>query len=134
MSGHLPEVSKNINSDYSMFQEPITEEESELDMEMEPQLESEQEPGLDLELDLDREMEAELEPEPEVEPELELDPESKSKPRPRAHTYPRQQYWPLYQSMPPRSPTQDQPRTQSLERRNLPKNSYSPKGNKTADP
>ncbi|XP_032196392.1 testis anion transporter 1 isoform X8 [Mustela erminea] len=134
VSDHLPDVSKNINSDYSMFQEPITEEESELDMEMEPPLESEQEPGLDLELDLDREMEAELEPEPEVEPELELDPESKSKPRPKAHTYPRQQYWPLYQSMPPRSPTQDQPRTQSLERRNLPKNSYSPKGNKTADP
>ncbi|XP_012900265.1 testis anion transporter 1 isoform X7 [Mustela putorius furo] len=134
VSDHLPDVSKNINSDYSMFQEPITEEESELDMEMEPPLESEQEPGLDLELDLDREMEAELEPEPEVESELELDPESKSKPRPKAHTYPRQQYWPLYQSMPPRSPTQDQPRTQSLERRNLPKNSYSPKGNKTADP
>ncbi|XP_032720217.1 testis anion transporter 1 isoform X1 [Lontra canadensis] len=134
VSGHLLDVSKHINSDYSMFQEPITEEESELDLEMEPPLESEQEPGLDLELDLDREMEAELEPEPGVEPELELDPESKSKPKPRAHTYPRQQYWPLYQSMPPRSPTQDRPRTHSLERRNLPKNSYSPKGNKTADP
>ncbi|XP_027457380.2 testis anion transporter 1 isoform X2 [Zalophus californianus] len=136
MNSSLLDVSKNINPDYTMVQEPIRGEELELDLELEPTLESEQEAGLDLELDLDHEMEpeSELEPESEREPEPELEPEPESKPKPRAHTYPRQQYWPLYQSMPPSSPGQDRPRTQSLERRRQHKNSYSPKGNKTVDP
>uniref|UniRef100_A0A8C0T0W3 Solute carrier family 26 member 8 n=1 Tax=Canis lupus familiaris TaxID=9615 RepID=A0A8C0T0W3_CANLF len=135
MSSGLLEVSKNINPDYTMMQRPITEEDLELDLELEPTLESEQETGLDLELDLDHEMEPEseleLEPEPELGPRLEMEPESESMPRPRAQTFPRQQYWPLYQSMPPGSPSQARPRTQSLERRHQGLNSYSPKGNNT---
>nr|XP_025846594.1 testis anion transporter 1 [Vulpes vulpes] len=135
MSSGLLEVSKNINPDYTMMQRPITEEDLELDLELEPTLESEQETGLDLDLDLDHEMEPEseleLEPEPELEPRLEMEPESESMPRPRAQTFPRQQYWPLYQSMPPGSPSQARPRTQSLERRHQGLNSYSPKGNNT---
>ncbi|XP_058409951.1 testis anion transporter 1 isoform X1 [Diceros bicornis minor] len=128
MSSSVLEIPKNTSPGFTTIQDPVQEEESELDTELEPTPESEQETGLDLDLNLDHEMEpeSELEPEPEPEPEHKF--------RPRAQTYPRQQYWPQYESMPPNSPTQTQPRTWSVERRHQPMNSYSSQGHDTEDP
>ncbi|XP_073080220.1 testis anion transporter 1 isoform X2 [Manis javanica] len=127
-------IPKNASPGFSTMQRPVTvtEEESELDMDLESMLESEQETGLDLDLDLDHKIEPESELEPEAE--VETGPKPKATSRPKSQSYRLQQYCPVYQSMPPNSPTETQHSTRSVEGRHQPMNLYSSKGHELKDP
>ncbi|XP_016079157.1 PREDICTED: testis anion transporter 1 [Miniopterus natalensis] len=130
------EVPPNISPIFTKMPRPRIEEESQIDLELDAILESDreneldQDPELEPESELEPETELDFDPEPdpetELEPEFEPEPEPKS--RPRSQTYPRQQYWS------PGSAGQSQPRTQSVDRRHLQMNSYSPKDSDTEDP